>query len=275
MAEDKLGLLQQRYGSPPGDALTSSPWSPTLSLILNHTSVRYYLPDALPAGTLEALIAAGQSASSSSMLQTWSAIAITDPAHKDKVADLAGDQPFIRQAPLFILFCADLSRLSESSERLHKPAQGLEKLDPFLMASIDAALAAQNMAIAAESLGLGMCYIGAARNNARQLTDLLKLPPRVVGLFGMTVGKPDSNSLNCIKPRLPLNEVLHREVWDNEGREEKISEYDQILGSFYEGQKKHNRKPWSEHIALCVETDDLDGRELFRGVLDDQKLSVS
>ncbi|EQB48934.1 hypothetical protein CGLO_11776 [Colletotrichum gloeosporioides Cg-14] len=275
MDQDRPRLLQQRYGHRPSDGMSNSPWSPTLDLLLNHASVRSYLPDTLPDGTLESLIAAGQSASTSSMLQTWSAVAITDPVRKAQVATLAGDQDFIRQAPLFILFCADLNRLANNAKRLQKPSPALGKMDMFVMATIDAALAAQNMAVAAESLDLGMCYVGAARNNAAQLTELLELPPRVIALFGMTVGKPDQNYLNTIKPRLPLNEVLHREVWNAEGQEERVSSYDETLGSFYERQNKLNRGFWSEHTSSFIETDELDGREHLRDVLDEQKFGFS
>ncbi|KAK2775052.1 nitroreductase [Colletotrichum kahawae] len=255
--------------------MKNSPWSPTLDLLLNHTSVRSYLPDALPDGTLESLIAAGQSASTSSMLQTWSAVAITDPVCKNQVATLAGDQDFIRQAPLFIIFCADLNRLANNSKRLQQPTPALEKMDLFVMASIDAALAAQNMAVAAESLNPGMCYVGATRNNAAQLTELLGLPPRVIALFGITVGKPDQSCLNAIKPRLPLTEVLHRELWNAEGQEERVSSYDQALESFYERQYQLQGRIWSEYITTFIETDNLDGREHLREVLDKQKFGFS
>ncbi|KAL0942297.1 nitroreductase [Colletotrichum truncatum] len=275
MSEERDLLLQQKYGHSPKEGSSDLPWSPTLSLLLRHTSVRSFLPDALPAGTLEILIAAGQSASTSSMLQSWSAVAITDPARKDAVATLAGDQDFIRQAPLFILFCADLSRLDKISKRLQKPGLALQKMDSFLMATIDATLAAQNMAIAAESLGLGMCYVGAARNNAAQLTELLNLPPRAVAIFGMSVGKSDPESLNTVKPRLPIDEVLHREVWNDEGQEERVSSYDKALNSFYESQNKLNREPWSSFAASAMASENLDGRERLRGVLDAQGFGFS
>ncbi|KAI8176639.1 hypothetical protein K4K51_006253 [Colletotrichum sp. SAR 10_75] len=275
MNEDQPQLLQQRYGHGLPDGMRNSPWSPTFDLLLSHTSVRSYLPDALPDGTLESLIAAGQSASTSSMLQTWSAVAITDPVRKTQVATLAGDQDFIRQAPLFIIFCADLNRLANNSKRLQQPSPALEKMDMFVMASIDAALAAQNMAVAAESLNLGMCYVGATRNNAAKLTELLELPPRVIALFGMTVGKPDQSSLNAIKPRLPLDEVLHREFWHAEGQEERVSSYDQTLGSFYERQYQLQGRIWSEYIATFIGKDSLDGREHLREVLDEQKFGFS
>lgn len=135
-------LLAHRYAgnSPPG---LDIPSTPVIEMLLRHKSVRKFLPDALQPGTLEILIAAGQSASTSSMLQTWTAIAIEDPEHKSAAARLAGDQDFIRQAPLFLVLCADLNRLTSICELHQHSGQGLEKMDPFIMATVDAALIAR------------------------------------------------------------------------------------------------------------------------------------
>ncbi|KAF4973146.1 hypothetical protein FSARC_490 [Fusarium sarcochroum] len=106
---------------------------------------------------------------------------------------LSGDQQFIREAPLFILFRADVSRLHDASDHHRRPGNkvGLERIDSFIMSTLDAAMTAQNAAVAAESLGLGICYAGGAQNNACELTDYFELPSHVVGLFSMAVGKPN------------------------------------------------------------------------------------
>jgi nitroreductase len=83
-------LIRERYGSN-----TFNPehlWNETLTTLLSHRSVRAYLPDALPSQTLETLIAAAQAAATSSNLQTWSVVAIEDPARKSTLAQLAGNQ---------------------------------------------------------------------------------------------------------------------------------------------------------------------------------------
>ena len=100
--------------------------NPILQTLLAHKSVRRYRPDPLPPGTLEMLGAAAQSAASSSNLQVWSAVALQDPIHKAEAAGLCGDQDFIRQAPLFLIFCADLARLTAASEREGLPGVGLD-----------------------------------------------------------------------------------------------------------------------------------------------------
>ncbi|PLB50822.1 Nitro/flavin reductase [Aspergillus steynii IBT 23096] len=240
---------------------------PTLQTILNHASCRSFLPTPLPTGTLEALMAAAQSGSTSSMLQTWDVIAIQDPSHKSAVATLAGDQEFIRQAPLFLVFCANLHRLANISRRYDQPGRALANTDMFLMASLDAAIAGQNTAIAAESLGLKICYVGAVRNNAQQMCELLGLPHNVVGVFGMAVGYGEEEPTGGIKPRLPMREVCHREVWSEEDQEENIQVFDEALGAFYAGVMKLGRDGWSKFVAGNMASVEQDGRENLKETL--------
>src|SRR5689334_10076369 len=95
------------------DGALSEPahWNDVLETILNHRSVRAFLPRALPEGTLELLIAAAQSASTSSNLQFWSVVAVQEPARRSRLAELAGQQQFIRDAPLLLVWLADMARL--------------------------------------------------------------------------------------------------------------------------------------------------------------------
>ncbi|KAJ3521554.1 hypothetical protein NM208_g13239 [Fusarium decemcellulare] len=250
---EQHALLQQRYGEPLSED-AKDPWNPTISRLLEHVSVRHFLrDDRLPDGTLNTLMAAAQSASTGSMLQSWSVVAVTDPDRKSRVAMLCGDQDFIHQAPLFLLFSADLGRLADASDRHGYP----------------------NATIAAESLGLGMCYVGGARNNARDLADYLNLPHRVVGLFGMAVGKADPAYLNSRKPRLPMNEVVHQDTWKSEDRAKRIVKYESTLKTHYHRQGKPERPPWTCLLADFVSSSDLDGRGRMRDVLDEQGFGLS
>lgn len=268
---DLPGLLAERYGPdapslPPGAFAEN----PVLRTLLAHKSVRRYSPDSLPPGTLEILGAAAQSAASSSNLQVWSVVALEDPARKAEAAALCGDQDFIRQAPLFLVFCADLARLIAVSEREDLPGLGLDYFEMFLTAVVDASLAAQNAAVAAESLDLGSCYVGAARNHPRELADLLHLPPRVIALFGMTVGFPAAGDTSAIKPRLPQPGLIH-EIYDAEARDESVAAYDETMRGFYEAQRMNVPGTWTNHSAKRVAGPAaLSGREVWREVLQER-----
>jgi nitroreductase len=242
--------------------------NPVIEAILRHKSIRHFTGEVLASGVLETIVAAAQSAATSSNLQTWSVVALQDPAHKAEAATLCGDQEFIRKAPLFLLFCADLNRLTTISEQKGLPGEGLDYLEMFVMATIDASLAAQNAALAAESLGLGICYVGAARNKPRELTALLQLPPRVFALFGMAIGHPEPGDTSAVKPRLPQPEVLHRERYRTAERDHWIEQYNKTAVAFYVSQHMNVQGDWALHSAKRVATvQSLSGRHILREFL--------
>lgn len=198
------------YSSTPPSAVDATE---TIALIHRHASVRHYKPDPLPEGLIETIISAAQRASTSSNLQTWSVIAVREASKRQRLAELCDNQRFIAEAPLFLVWCADLARLERVCE-LRGYTQVTRYVENFLVPTIDAALAAQNAALAAESLGLGICYVGALRNHPKEVIQLLRLPRLTFPLMGMTVGWPARPPRR--KPRLPLQAVLHWETYNPE-----------------------------------------------------------
>ena len=128
-------------------------------------------------------------------------VAVTDAAKRARLAELCGNQEHIAQAPVFLAWCADLARLDRACE-LRGYTQVTGYVENFLVAAVDAAIAAQTAALAAESLGLGICYIGSIRNNTQAVIDLLELPRLVFPVTGMTLGWPAAEP--PMRPRLPL-----------------------------------------------------------------------
>lgn len=259
-------LLKQRYGV---DLFkTKLRENETLNTLLSHRSIRKYLPNPLPLGTLETLIAAAQSASTSSNLQTWSVVALEESSRKEKLSELANNQAHIRQCPLFLVWLADLARLTYIGENHGLPHEGLDYLEMFLMATIDATLAAQNAVVAAESLGLGTVYIGALRNKPEEVAKVLNLPPHVVAVFGLCVGYADTAVDVAIKPRLPQSTVLHRETYQLETQEEGIKNYNQLMQDFYASQQMNIPGDWSEHSLKRVAfAESLSGRHRLKEAL--------
>lgn len=198
---DRAERFRRRYGERAPQA--HGPWSETLDVLLDHKTARAYLPDPVPAGVIETLVAAAQSAPTSSNLQAWSVVAVQDPARKARLAQLAGTNKHIEEAPLFLVWVADLARPRAIALQNDAVGDGLDYLESFLIAAIDAALAAQNAVVAANSLGLGSCYIGGIRNNPEGVALELGLPPESVAVFGLTIGYPDPTRESELKPRLP------------------------------------------------------------------------
>lgn len=222
--------LAARYGAAAMPKV--GPWNATLDLLLSHRSVRGYRTDALPTGTLETLVAAAQSAATSSNLQTWSVVAVTDPASKAILAKASAAQRHIEQCPLFLVFLADVSRNARMAAEEGVELEALPFLETYVVAAIDAALAAQNAVIAAESLGLSTVYIGALRNNPDIVAKTLDLPPGAMGVFGLCVGYALPEAVSAVKPRLPQAAILHRERYQIEGERAFRAGYDQLLESF-------------------------------------------
>jgi nitroreductase len=237
-------LIQQRYGTDIPRTLDHV--NDTIEKLLSHRSVRAYRSGPLDEGTLELLVAAAQSASTSSNLQAWSVVAVEDSERKVRLAKLCNDQQHIVDAPLFLAWIADLSRLRKVAGQAGFPGEGLDYFEAFLFAVIDAALAAQNAVIAAESLGLGTVYIGALRNRPEEVAAELKLPTEAFAAFGLVVGWPDPTVPAAVKPRLPQSAILHREEYDAEPQNPSISRYDETISGFYASQHLPQQK-WTEH----------------------------
>lgn len=257
--------LLARYGG--RDLPPSLPWSPVLDQLLDHRSVRAFRDEPLPPGTLETLVAAAQSASTSSNLQLWSLVAVEWPATRERLAELAGGQAHIRQAPLFLVWLADLSRVERLAGRQAATLEAVPYLESLLLGTIDAALAAQNAVVALESLGLGGVYVGALRNRVDEVAELLQLPGHAYPVFGLSVGHPDPQRPAAIKPRLPQAAVLHREVYSSDGEERSIARYDERLGAF---QREHGLPAggWSgQVISRLGSVSALHGRERLSSIL--------
>lgn len=257
--------LEARYGSHV-DALLPE-WNDTLETLLTHKSVRAYRDRPLPEGTLETLIAAAQSAPSSSNLQTWSVVAIEDRERKARLSVLAGNQAHIRDAPLLLVWLADLARLEAVAARASVEPEGLHYLETLLVGVIDAALAAQNAVVALESLGLGSVYIGAIRNAPEQVAAELALPSHVLPVFGLCVGFPESARPAQVKPRLPQSVVLHRERYDANTQASGIARYDQTLAEF-QTQQGQSDATWTKRSVERWRTrESLHGRDRLRDAL--------
>lgn len=215
-----------------GDAtVTLGVVSDVLAVQLAHRSVRRFGPREVGDDELAALVAAAQSAPTSSNLQAWSVVAVRDPERKARLAELAGGQAFIAQAPLFLVWVADLGRARRLAGRDGTPLAAADYLETTLIGFIDAALAAQNAVVAAASLGLGTVFVGAVRNHPDEIAAELALPRHTVAAFGLAVGEPDPAENAGIKPRLPQSAILHRERYDT-GADAHIDAYDQTLTAY-------------------------------------------
>ncbi len=220
----------------------------TLELLKQHRSIRRFSTQPVEQKIVDEIVRCGQHAASSSHIQACTVIQITDSALRDQIAQLAGDQEYIRRAGAFLVFCADLHRAARICDEENFVSGMTEH---FIIATVDASLFAQNCVIAAEALGLGTCYIGAVRNHPQEISDLLNLPDQVYPVFGLCIGHPDQNP--DLKPRLPLSVILKENGYTEAKDAAEITRYDQQMSDYYQHRnaaQKNSR--WTQEVAALV-----------------------
>lgn len=174
---------------------------------------------------------------------------------------MAGNQDQIRNAPWFFAFLADLSRIQGFAG---DQGSFLDYSEYEIMAIVDVALAAERMVCAAESLGLGICYIGAMRNDPFQVKELLSLPELTFCPFGLCIGFPAEPLTAEIKPRLNAGSI-----WFKEGYAvTSPAEFDERMGEFYESQGMKGEFTWSMRSAKRLSS--MTGREVLKEFLTKQ-----
>lgn len=181
-------------------------------LIHNHRSIRKYRPDPVPEDVLEELLAAGIRASSSGNMQVYSIIVTRERAIREQLFFPHGRQGMVLNAPLLLTFCADFNRMRKWLA-LNDAPDNFDNYMSFMVAAIDAILVSQNVALAAEARGLGICYMGTTLAHCDQIGEILRLPKGVVPVVGFSLGYPDEDP--APRDRLPLDGLVHDEVYQD------------------------------------------------------------
>lgn len=218
-----------------------------VELMKSHRSIRKFTEDPIDQALVEDLIRAGQGAATSSFIQGCTVIQVSQGERRERLAELGNNQAYIAEAPVFLVFCADMHRHKIACEMTDAPMlSGFT--EQFLTAAVDCGLFAQSVVVGAESRGLGICYIGALRNQPREVAELLELPELTFPVFGLCLGYPAQDPE--VKPRLPLSVVLKQETYTDEGDKETLAEYDERVRTYYKtrtgGQKDMS---WTEQIS--------------------------
>jgi nitroreductase len=218
-----------------------------IDLLKSHRSIRKFTPAPIAPALLENLLLAAQAAATSSFLQGATLIRVTKPENRKKIAELAGNQGYVETAAEFFVFCADLNRPGNYCKEYGKPFEG-DFTEHFIIATVDVALMAQNLVTAAESEGLGICYIGGIRNNPAPVSELLELPYGVYPVFGLCLGYPDQNPE--VKPRLPLSVVVKEDSYNEVGDKDAIANYDEEIREDYRTRTGGGHGvSWSEQVS--------------------------
>ena len=213
-----------------------------MSNLLDHRSIRKYSNRQVDDETLQAILNAGVRASNTGNMQLYSIIATRNADVKARLAPAHFNQPMITTAPVVLTFCADVNRYNKWCAQRNTDA-GTDNFESLTTAIVDAVICAQNVCVAAEERGLGICYLGTTTYNPHQIIEALNLPKGVLPVTTVTLGYPDENPE--LQLRLPLEAVVHADTYhdysaadiDNYYREE---ENDARNRKFVEENKKAN-----------------------------------
>ncbi|NQX61355.1 NADPH-dependent oxidoreductase [Paenibacillus qinlingensis] len=215
--------------------------------LINHRSIRNYTEQPVSDQDLRMIIESVQAAASSINGQQVTVISIRNPKTKSKIAELAGNQSWIEQAPVFLLFCADFYRAKIAAELNGEQLVVTDGAESIIVGSTDVGLAMGNAIATAESLGLGIVPIGGVRRQPLELIELLGLPEYVFPVSGLVVGHPVDTSDK--KHRLPQAAVWHEETYNTELKG-LIKQYDDEVSVYME--KRTNGKEtrnWSQTVS--------------------------
>ena len=211
-----------------------------LELLNSHRTIRKYTGQNIAPELLTKLLETACKASNTGNMQAYSIVVTTDTELKKQLAPSHFNQPMIIHAPVVLTFCADFNRFTKWCEQ-RDAVPGYDNFQSFMATAIDTLIAAQTFCIAAESVGLGICYLGTTTYNAREIIDILKLPKLVVPITTITVGYPDG--LPDQTDRLPLDAIVHYETYKDFSKEDIDTLYTEKENSdFYKQFVSENNK---------------------------------
>jgi nitroreductase len=182
----------------------------TLQTLLSHKTIRNYKADPIPGEIMDKILEAGFRASTTGNMQLYSVIVSSDEEKRKALCKLHFGQKMVEQAPVLLTFCADFNRFNKWC-RQREADPGYDNFLSFFTAAIDALLVAQNVAVAAEAYGLGICYLGTTTYQADKIIDFFNLPKGVVPVTTLVVGYPAEDPERA--DRLPAEGMIHYETY--------------------------------------------------------------
>lgn len=241
----------------------------TIDLLLNHRSIRSFTDQKLTEEQVDTLVQAAQHASTSNFFQQYTIIDVTDPEKKKRLAEI-GNQAYIAEAARLFIMVADMQRNATIAREKGQSDTVYRSADFFLRAFSDTVIAAQNIVVAAESMGLGAVYLGSVLNDAQAVIDLLHLPELTFPVFGLAIGY--RNQSPQLKPRLPKEAVYHQNSYQPiEKPLDALQAYDKTVNQYYDLRDANRRvDTFTNQIAKAASSIQSDNRKQMLNTLKQQ-----
>lgn len=284
MADDALPaptlaqMWDARFGEAPPVGMPADV-PPALARILGRRTMRRLKPDPVPDGLLALLLGCAQSAPAKSDLQQYSILVVKDPARRATIAGWLPAQPWVAEAPVFLVFLGDMRRGRRMGDLRGRPNAN-DNVDSFMNAAVDAALAMETFLLASEAAGLGCVCISMIRNQIDAAADLLGLPDGVFPIAGFCLGWPAAEGR--VSMRLPPAAVIHVDRYDDAGLPDLIEAYDRRRherAPVAPASQRHTDRygvadycPWSENVARQLSVPE---RAAFRAFLNRHGIALA
>jgi len=221
----------------------------TIRLLQAHHSDRSYKSDPIPDEILDDIIEAAHCAPTSINTQQVSVIVVKDAARRQRISGIAGGQPWIAKAPVFLLLVADLYKTRIGAEKAGIKQEIQHSLEGVIASVTDVGIALGTLMVAARSYGLGIVPIGAVRREPQAIIDLLSLPEGTLPIAGVCMGYVDRPATR--KPRLPIKSFRHEEYYHAEDLRPAIDAYDLALMEYWNTIARTDGASWSENTAVA------------------------
>ena len=224
----------------------------TVRLLQAHHSSRSYKTDSIPEEILEAIIECAHRATTSTNSQEVSLVVVRNADSRARIAEIAGGQPWIAKAPVFIAVVVDLYKTGLGVEKAGAEQVFQRTLEGVLAAVSDAGIAMATLMAAARAFGLGIVPIGGIRRDPQAMIDLLELPPNTFPVDGVVLGYVAEESSQ--KPRMTIESFRHDEKYHTETLQPAIDAYDRTLQEYWQRIGRTDGFSWSANMAQHYST---------------------
>jgi FMN reductase [NAD(P)H] len=219
----------------------------TIRLLQAHHSSRSYKSDPIPDEILDAIIESAHRAPTSANSQQVSLVVVRNAASRARIAEIAGNQPWIAKAPVFITVVMDLYKTGLGVEKAGGEQVAQRCLEGIFSAACDAGITLATLMTAARALGLGIVPIGGIRRDPQAMIDLLRLPRNTFPLVGIALGYEAKDAPQ--RPRLPIESFRHDETYHTEALRPAIDAYDRTVEEYWQALGRKDGKNWSDNLA--------------------------
>jgi nitroreductase len=240
----------------------------TLDRQLAHRTIREFTDRPVPDDVLGTLTEVINRTATSTGLQSYCVIRVTDPAQRGRIADVCAQEYAARVTELFI-FAADAYRNARIARAHGYEGDAVSDMDRFFQGFTDATLAAQNLTNAVESLGMGAVYFGSILNDPQAIIDILDLPEYTFPVVGVGFGYPAQDPQ--LKPRMPMRlKFFENKYALPDDFDEAIDGYDESMKEYYDTRENGRRSDTFSNQVVKRLTNTIENRTLLMNTARDQ-----